>query len=526
MTRASLLPRPAPGSFLWLALADLRLTRRAIGGLLTSMKRRSNALVLGGAALAFHAIAWPVGKWLALYGADEQTRWMVDGVVFMGLLFVAPWLISHALTAATRALYGRGDLDMLLASPLPASRILATRAITIWVETTTAVGVFLMPIANTAALAGGFRWLALYPTLAACALLATSFGIALALGLFALVGPRRTRQISQVAAMVIGASFVIALQGVNFLPTDLPGTISEITDIAKVNGLLAHGSLLWAPIRAAQGDLAALGLWFACGALTMGVSALALGRLFVRAVRRAAGYQAPQPLRRADRRIRFLAGASAALRRKEWRLLRRDPWVISQIALQALYTLPIAAVLWRLQGEGASLGMSVAPAAVIIASQLSASIAWLTISSEDAPEFIETAPITRAQVERRKLEAVALPLVCLLGPITVLVALSSPFDALAVAVFATGAAASTALVNLWHPMPARRSALMARGTQSKLVALVEHLLSLLWGIATVMLMRGSWITLLPLALVALVLWLNWPRGRPALSGVANARAAH
>ena len=57
-------------------------------------------------------------------------------------------------------------------------------------------------------------------------------------------------------------------------------------------------------------------------------------------------------------------------------------------------------------------------------------------------------------------------------------AVVDPLGALKTAMFATGAAASTALLNIWRPNPGRRNDVMRRHQQSKIVGLMEHMLSL------------------------------------------------
>ena len=47
-----------------------------------------------------------------------------------------------------------------------------------------------------------------------------------------------------------------------------------------------------------------------------------------------------------------------ALRQKEWTLLRRDPWLMSQTLMQILYLLPPALLLWKSFGEGGALLVS------------------------------------------------------------------------------------------------------------------------------------------------------------------------
>ena len=75
---------------------------------------------------------------------------------------------------------------------------------------------------------------------------------------------------------------------------------------------------------------------------------------------------------------------------------------------------------------------------------------------------------------------------------------------------AIGAAGSTALINLWRPAPARRIALGRRHSQSKLVALVEHFIAILWGMMTLLILQDKAVWLGLLALAAVTLWLHRP----------------
>jgi hypothetical protein len=68
---------------------------------------------------------------------------------------------------------------------------------------------------------------------------------------------------------------------------------------------------------------------------------------------------------------------------------------------------------------------------------------------------------------------------------------------------------------LWRQAPARRGLVLRRHSQSKIVALMEHWLSLCWAGATGMAALGHPAALAPLALAALTLW--WARpSRPAI----------
>jgi ABC-2 type transport system permease protein len=160
-----------------------------------------------------------------------------------------------------------------------------------------------------------------------------------------------------------------------------------------------------------------------------------------------------------------------------------------------------------------SVGVAVAPAIVVIAAQLSGNLAWVALSAEDAPDFLTSAPVTRREVERRKIEAIALPIGLILAAPILGLAFASPWAAVCTTLFALGAGISTTLVNLWLQTPARRVMVLRRHSQSRLAALIELSITMLWAIACAIAIMGSWTTFAPLALAALALWLTRPRGR-------------
>ncbi len=161
------------------------------------------------------------------------------------------------------------------------------------------------------------------------------------------------------------------------------------------------------PERAAIGEPAALALWLAVALAVYGLATLTLSGAFARAALLSAG--APAVEGRTKGAARFSASLGAALRAKEQRLLWRDPWLLSQMGLQALYSLPIGFILWRNGGVTGQAGVAFAPTLVVIAGQLAASLAWIALCGEEAPDFIATAPATRGAIERAKLAAISLP---------------------------------------------------------------------------------------------------------------------
>ncbi len=507
--------RPAPGSFFWLVAHDLRLgvlrTRAMFG------KRGPVAFfsILVAIVAVFHLLAWPAAAWFVKAEAASASGGMYYPALACAAVFVLPWLVAQALTNSTRALYSRGDLDLLLASPISPRTLLSARALAMAIESLLSTGVFLFPIANMNAIMGGWRWLAVYPALAASALFATGFGLVATVTLFAIMGPARTRLASQILATFIASAFVLGLQLVNVLPDGMRDNIVEAINHPAPGSICDRNSLLWLPVRAAMGEVDCLAIWMAASLAVFFVSAIALGPRFMASAVRSAGVATTAAPASAPAREReFRGGVGASLRRKEWLLLRRDPFLASQLLLQIIYTLPISVVIWRSQGPGGSLALAVSPCIVVISAQISASLAWLAVSSEDAPEFLASAPVTRSYVERRKLEAVFAPLSALMLPPCLALGLSEPGMAALTVLFAIGAAGSTAVLNIWRPHPGRRSDVMRRHQQSRIVGLMEHMLALCWAVAIVLAIMGGWLFLLPLSVVALLLWFNRPAGAP------------
>lgn len=90
--------------------------------------------------------------------------------------------------------------------------------------------------------------------------------------------------------------------------------------------------------------------------------------------------------------------------------------------------------------------------------------------------------------------------------------------------YVAAAATSTALLNLWHPVPARRGDLFRRHSQSKLIGMIEHLLSLFWALALALTYFESWWALAAIGCALAVLLSQKPRDRNPAPALSQARA--
>jgi ABC-2 type transport system permease protein len=424
------------------------------------------------------------------------------------------WMLAQSIFGLTRTLYHRADLDLLLGAPLPAGRVIAVKVVSIAASTFGSIAILALPVANSGAWRDAAHWLGIYPLLIAFALMATAFGLALVAGLFMLVGPRRARLLAHLLAAGVAGLFVLGTQIIAMLPVDVRGTLTDWVDAAIHEQTAGLAAVLWVPVATVQGDPVSASLLMALAVLALGWAVASFAERFAAARLAAAGSGSEPSAAESSRLKAYRGGLATALRLKEWRLLRRDPSFFAQLALQIVYTIPVAVVLVR--SEMLTIALSLGPTIVMIAAQVSGSIAWITVSGEDAPELIASAPVGRGAVERAKLGAVALPVLALLAlPMAGLSLVASPEQALVVLATAAMAATSTALLNFWHPMPGNRRGMLRRHSQSKLIGMVEHGLAMLWAFAVVFALMGAEVVIVPLVMIVGALVVMRRLGRQA-----------
>jgi ABC-2 type transport system permease protein len=424
-------------------LHDLRLSARTLASMFGALSLRRLAVLIVLVVLALHVAAYPIAGWLIGIedGPDGPAR--VMAILAGGAALVFPWIVGQSIADFTRTLFGRSDLELILASPVDAHSLLAARALSISVGAVASVGLLLAPLADVAALRGHAHWLALYPALIVAGLAGTGSGVIVAMGLFLAAGPRRARLCGQIAATAVGASAVLGVQVVAMLPERVRATILGALAPPANEGQ----GLVWAPVRAAAGEPQAVLIWAAFGAAVFALACALFGERFARTAIASAGAPARAGVATTGT-SRFGASASTALRIKERRVVWRDPWLMSQLLLQAAYTTPLAVILWRGGGPTGTVGVAFTPALVVIAAQLAGALSWIALSAEDAPDFLTTAPLSRALIERAKIAAIGQPIALILALPLAALALASPWAGLCALLFGAGAIASAALINL------------------------------------------------------------------------------
>lgn len=493
----------APASLTWFARHELNLAWREWIAMMTGGRRARGiglAIFIGVVVVLLHLMAYGlVAPWVAQgIVPDKPTLVLLSG---SGLLF---WtvMLSQALESVTRVYYARSDLDLILSSPASSQRLFAVRTASVALSTIVLTGLLASPLINMLAILDGPHWLAAYGVVIALGALSTAIAVAITMTLFRLVGPRQTRLVAQIVAGIVGAGFVIGIQAAAILYYGNMSRFAIFQSADLVGAAPEPGSLLWLPARAAMGDLGASAIMLTIGlgalAITIAVTASSYGHHAISA----AGLNHIRSQRRAATRAFRPASQRHVLRVKEWRLLQRDPWLLSQTLMQILYLVPPALLLWMNFGDTGGAFVVVVPVLVMAAGQLAGGLAWLAISGEDAHDLVVTAPVSPRTVLIAKVEAVLIVIAVVLAPLLALMALSSPRMALITAVCAILSAGSATAIQLWFRVIAKRSMFRRRQVASRAATLCEAFASIMWAGTGALLAAESWLALGP-AMVAL-----------------------
>ena len=483
-----------PGTLVWFARHELGLAWRDTLSMLTAGRRERESRVAVGIVvfvIFMHVVAsFALGS-IGKVGLQPNLPTLI--VITAGSLLSGSAMLSQAMESVTRTFYTRSDLELILSSPAPARRLFAVRIAAIGLSVSMMSLLFVGPFVDVLAWRYGAGLLAAYGVIVAISLVATASAIILTAFLFQAVGAKRTRLVAQIAAAVIGGMFVIGLQLAAMFSS---GTLSRIAFLRSPY-ILIHApvisSVFWWPARAALGDGQALGtVLIASVASFLIVVALYAPRFANYVVAASSISRGPQRTRHAVRGFR-VQSPSAALRRKEWLLLARDPWLMSQSLMQLLYLLPPAILLWRNFASSGRAAIVLIPVMIMAAGQLAGGLAWLTISGEDAPDVVLTAPIPHRRILRAKIEAVVTCIAIVFAPFALGLLIYAPtLSALAVA----GVIASTisaTLIQQWFRSQAKRSQFRRRHTSSRIATFGEAFSSITWAAAGSFAAAGSWL---------------------------------
>ena len=482
-----------PASMAWLARHEIRLAWRDLLAMTTAGRRgreRGALILIAIAVVGLHFLAWGM-----LRGTPRQSPYDQWISVTAMLALPVSLMVSQAMESVTRAFYSRSDLDLIVSSPASIRRLFAVRVGAIAASTTLLSLLLGAPFINVLAATDHPGWLAAYPVLVAIGGVATVLALSVTIALFRLIGARRTRLAAQIVAALVGASFII---GIQLAAISSMGTLSRMAFLKSdaVRAILPDAqSVFWYPARAMVGEALPLAAVLIVASLAFAAAIFAYSGGFADKVIAAAGINQSGRARIARQRDFRRQSIRAALRRKEWKLLARDHWLISQTLMQVFYLVPPAFMLWKGFGSSGALSAVVVPVLVMAAGQLAGGLAWLAISGEDAPELVATAPVTPGMILRAKIEAVLGALAFMMMPILAVLAWTAPFEALICFAGVAAAGVSATMIQLWFRSQAKRSNFRRRQTSSRVATFAEAFSSIFWAGAAALAAFGSWFAL-------------------------------
>ena len=462
--------RPAPGSFAWLAWHELRLAWRG-------RSRGGVRQVIGLVILAGWLVAGIIAA-VMLMDVPIDYKAEIGIGILAGTVVALSFMTTQAIIGSQQTLYQSRDLDLLMTAPIDGRTVLLAKLAGIAGTIVLLYAALLLPLVVPVAILGHPRLLGAIGLLVAVALTATAIGIAITLTLARLVGPRAARTVGQVAAALLGGALFLATQ-----LSHTGGRRSSFSVVFEDLRAWRLGEMGWSgiPGHAVFGDPLSVALLLGIGiALFTGTGAV-LQRLFL------SGYQdagmrlsRARPTGKASARL-FHAGLFRSVLAKEWRLLARDPGIVFQIILRLVYLIPLMLVAYR--GGGSMIAPGLAFASVLVATQLTGSFAWLTVSGEDAPELIAVAPVAKRRIDQAKLAAallMAAPIAALL-PIAIATVGRSPLGALVSLVATAIGGAVAGYLELKLGKPGQRAAFAKRRGGSGVAGILGMIVAAIFG---------------------------------------------
>jgi ABC-2 type transport system permease protein len=465
--------RPNPGSLAWLVLHEVRLGFRA--GRRTGFSKWIRLVLL----LAFCALGVTAAVLLRGVPLVPKPAWLVFANA--ALLVLLTFMTTQSLMTALRTLFEKTDLDLLLSSPIPEGRVLAAKMLGIAATAATTYCLLLLPLATPVAALGHPRLFALVPVLAALAMLSACLGLGLAVAMVRTIGARGARTVGQIVAAGLGGAIYLTSQ---LAGNHRPGRnrVAGIADWLRGHGWGVSGWSAY-PGRGLFGEIVPLLLVVAVSGALFALTSWLFRTHFLASFQRAGERSGRRRTARA-RGPAFRAGLLGTVIAKELRLLSREPEIVFVVLLRLIYLFPLVLLATRHNDMATLATPGLALVGVVAAGQLCGSIAWLTISAEDAPDLLAVSPVEPRQIKRMKLAAALATVAPVAAILPIVIAWrGEPLAALIAYLGTLVGGLAAGWLELKFGKPAKRSTFRRR-QGSLLTSLLGLLLSILAGGAT------------------------------------------
>lgn len=514
-----------PGSAMWLMFHHIRTRLRGKPSTSRIQSLARTIFLVGLLVFAISQIGRSVADaLLALDGNYEYAPYVLKAGVILTAFGVS--LLGSSLISAYSIFTDRDDLDLLLASPLPPQRVLVARLLqsaysaffTAFLMGSIAYGYAIVTV--------DLRFALIYPVLFSFMIIDLAISFAIARVLLLWFGLRRGRTIAMVSGFTILIMGVVAFQ-LNSMIGSTSGEarleewfgdqfLENLTSALNPIGRLAFGHFF-----ETLGLIAlAFALFFAMGAF--------FWNRFAADAALMAGQS--QHVQRANGKAKmtFRRGILVTTILKEWRSMLRDPFVIVQVATPLVSLIPLAIVIWTMQGTDGELGDEllvpiVGAMLVMFGGQITGTLAWTAASIEEAGDLLLSSPSDGGKLFWSKALATAVPSFIFLAFAMAVIALGNVRAAGIGLVLGTLGLLCCGAVEFLRPRPARRAKMTQRPDRSILSVIMGYMFSMLWATTTGIAMSplGFW-ALIPMSIGLLALVFVWTTAPKTVVWMAKA----
>jgi ABC-2 type transport system permease protein len=507
-----------PGSILWLARHQIRLSWR-LGRLGKKMPSWVKPVftILFVAFLSF-SMGYGIAKTFEAAAGDYQQISSLAGAVILTLMISG---ISMNLMGSFMTITEKGDLDLLLSSPIPPHRFVAARLISsAWRGFCIYAG-FATIFFGASIVMISPMFASIYVVVAGFAILDAALTYMIARQALLWFGLRNGRR----ATITLGAvGVMVGLIGYQMVSSSGSlGRLAAKADDPNASLVVLHDWIVQLTSNLSWLGGTILGDWL--GALVF----LVAGAVVSAAVLHFAGKRydqdvaflngqndhAPHKARKAHAQ-QFRRPALVMVFHKEWLSLTRDPLFVSQLIVPLFTMVPFLGFVWSAmtnpeeQSEMAPvMGAMFAAITVFNVTMLTSSLAWLTASVEEARDLLQASPLDPRIILQGKVLAASGPAIIELFIVAGLVAWAWPVAALTILVMGTATCAGACVIEFSRPRPTKRPKMTQRPDRSLVTVMFGLGLGILWACAAGLAAANIVWWLLPAALAITMSYVAW-----------------
>jgi len=517
-----------PGSILWLARHQIRLSWR-LGRLGKKMPSWLKPVftILFVAFLSF-SMGYGIAKIFEAAAGDYKQISSLAGAVILTLMISG---ISMNLMGSFMTITEKGDLDLLLSSPIPPHRFVAARLISsAWRGFCIYAG-FATIFFGASIVMISPMFASIYVVVAGFAILDAALTYMIARQALLWFGLRNGRR----ATITLGAvGVMIGLIGYQMVSSS--GSLGRLAAKADdpnaslvvlhdwIVGLTSNLSWLGGTIL---GDWQGALVFLVAGAVVSAGVLHFAGKRYDQDVAFLNGQNdhAPHKARKAHAQ-QFRRPALVMVFHKEWLSLTRDPLFVSQLIVPLFTMVPFLGFVWNAltnpedQSEMAPvMGAMFAAITVFNVTMLTSSLAWLTASVEEARDLLQASPLDPKIILQGKVLAASGPALIELFIVAALVAWAWPVAALTILVMGTATCAGACVIEFSRPRPTKRPKMTQRPDRSLVTVLFGLGLGILWACAAGLAAAKITWWLLPAALAITISYVAWATRPRELSSI-------